>query len=270
MKIASESGVKVILDGQGGDELFTGYITYFPTIYREFVRNFDFRDLLNEIKNINNSPVDLKNIIKKATILEFSKYLKFQNLRNFLLSKFFYPVSLINHEFYKKFSYRVKDRQEKIPDSLNQQLYHFITGVNLKTLLKYEDRNSMRFSIESRTPFADDINLIEYIFSIPSVYKIHNGYSKYILRQAMNGIIPEQIRKKVDKIGFATPEDKWLKNNKKLVKEVLSNSEILKEISNTQKILRDLENETIFNKGFTLWRFINLSIWYDLFFDNNY
>ncbi|KAF2960922.1 asparagine synthase (glutamine-hydrolyzing) [Fervidobacterium sp. 2310opik-2] len=270
MKIASESGVKVILDGQGGDELFTGYITYFPTIYREFVRNFDFRDLLNEIKNINNSPVDLKNIIKKSYYIRIFKILKISKFKKLLIEQIFYPVSLINHEFYKKFSYRVKDRQEKIPDSLNQQLYHFITGVNLKTLLKYEDRNSMRFSIESRTPFADDINLIEYIFSIPSVYKIHNGYSKYILRQAMNGIIPEQIRKRVDKIGFATPEDKWLKNNKKLVKEVLSNSEILKEISNTQKILRDLENETIFNKGFTLWRFINLSIWYDLFFDNNY
>lgn len=66
----------------------------------------------------------------------------------------------------------------------------------------------MRFSIESRTPFADNINLIEYCFQIPSVYKIHNGFSKYILRQAMDGILPEQIRKRVDKVGFATPEVK--------------------------------------------------------------
>ncbi len=266
MKAAYESGVKVLLDGQGGDELFTGYTGYFPTYYRELIKNFDFNDLINEIKNVNNSPIDIKSIVKMAIKSELGRYLTFPQIRDFLIKKTSYPISLLNPEFYKEFSYRIKDRQEKIPNSLNQQLYQLITGFNLKTLLRYEDRNSMRFSIESRTPFADDINLIEYCFEIPSVYKIHNGFSKYVLRQAMDGVLPEQIRKRVDKVGFATPEEKWLKANKSFIREILSNSEILKEFCNVQKLLKDLDNDVIFKQGFTLWRFVNLAMWYNLMF----
>ncbi len=266
MKAAYENGVKVLLDGQGGDELFTGYTGYFPTYYRELIRNFDFTDLINEIKNVNNSPIDLKTIVKMAIKSELGKYLTFPPIRDFLIKRLSYPISLLYPEFYKKFSYRIKDRQEKIPNSLNQQLYQLITGFNLKTLLMYEDRNSMRFSIESRTPFADDINLIEYCFEIPSVYKIHNGFSKYVLRQAMDGVLPEQIRKRVDKVGFATPEEKWLKANKSFIREILSNSEILKEFCNVQKLLKDLDNDVIFKQGLTLWRFVNLAMWYNMMF----
>jgi len=266
MKIASESGVKVLLDGQGGDELFTGYTGYFPTFYRELIKNLDFRGLCNEIKNVGASPIDLKTILNMAVKSELAKYLTFPKLRNFLIKRMVYQIFLINPEFYNNFSYRVKSRQEKIANSLNEQLYQLITGDNLKKLLRYEDRNSMRFSLESRTPFADDVNLIEYCFQIPSIYKIHNGYSKYILRQSMIGILPEQIRNRVDKVGFATPEIKWLKVNKEFVKEILSSSQILKNIVCTQNLLKDLDNDTIFNYGFTLWRVVNLAIWYDLFF----
>jgi len=143
MKIAKESGFKVVLDGQRGDELFTGYTVYYPVFFYEMLKNLDFRSFIREFLNLNNSPVSKSFVLKSL--------------------------------------------------SLNEQLYQLITGKNLKTLLKYEDRNSMRFSIESRTPFADDINLIEYMFKIPSAYKIHNGWSKYILRQSMKDILPKQI-----------------------------------------------------------------------------
>ncbi|WP_297890099.1 asparagine synthase C-terminal domain-containing protein, partial [Sulfurihydrogenibium sp.] len=265
MKAAYESGVKVLLDGQGGDELFTGYIGYYPTFYRELIRNFDIVDLYNEIKSINNSPVDLKFIFKSIIKTEIAKNLNNNFLKNFLFKNKVYQISLLKDEFFYNFSYRIKLRQNIIPNNLNQQLYQLITGLNLKTLLKYEDRNSMRFSIESRTPFADDINLIEYMFKVPSVYKIHNGYSKYILRQAMKGILPEQIRKRVDKVGFATPEDKWLKENKDTVKDIIVNSEILKELVKIDKLINEIDSESIYNQGFTLWRFLNLTLWYNIF-----
>ncbi len=268
MKIASEHEVRVLLDGQGGDELFTGYIEYFPTFYRELVKSFDFRSLLNEITNINNSSVDLKNILKmflKSELIECLKFLGLTNILVFLIRKFKYKIALLQSDFCKKFSYRIKEKQEKIPNNLNQHLYQLITDYNLKTLLKYEDRNSMRFSIESRTPFADDIYLIEYLFKIPSVYKIRNGYSKYILRQAMKDVLPEEIRKRVDKIGFGTPEEKWLKYNRKFIEEILTQSKILKEITNIKMLFNELNSGKIFKEKNMLWRFLNLSLWYEIF-----
>jgi asparagine synthase (glutamine-hydrolysing) len=137
---------------------------------------------------------------------------------------------------------------------------------SLPQLLKYEDRNSMRFSIESRTPFADDNNLIEYIFSIPGVYKIHNGWSKYLLRESMNTIIPTQIIKRTDKIGFATPEYEWLQSIKSYIFDNINPD--INAIMKIQQLEKDWE--TVFagqNKnGVTnIWRYINFILWFKTF-----
>lgn len=68
----------------------------------------------------------------------------------------------------------------------------------------------MRFSIESRTPLADDRELSEFVMSVPGVYKIHDGWSKALLRQAMGGVVPDPILNRRDKKGFATPARRWL------------------------------------------------------------
>ena len=148
--------------------------------------------------------------------------------------------------------------------TLNQMLHAYITVISLPELLRYEDRNSMRFSIESRTPFADDINLIEYVFKIPSVYKIHNGWSKYLLRESMKGIIPDAVRLRTDKIGFATPEYEWLRD----IKEILFSgyNPELNEILNMKKFENDWDDIYIRqNKaGITqIWRFINFILWFN-------
>lgn len=73
---------------------------------------------------------------------------------------------------------------------------------SLPHLLHYEDRNSMAFSIESRTPFTD-YRLVDYLFSIPACYKYHNGWAKWLLRLAMKDLLPSEILWRKDKIGFA-------------------------------------------------------------------
>ena len=81
-----------------------------------------------------------------------------------------------------------------------------LTRSSIPHLLRYEDRNSMRFSIESRVPFLD-VHLVEYLFSLPEEYLISDaGCSKYVFREAMRGIVPDAILDRQDKIGFATPE----------------------------------------------------------------
>jgi asparagine synthase (glutamine-hydrolysing) len=152
--------------------------------------------------------------------------------------------------------------------SLNRMLYEFISEVSLKSLLRYEDRNSMRFSIEARAPFSDDLDLIEYVFRIPSVYKIYRGWSKYLLRAATKGVLPEEIRLRKDKIGFATPEYDWLNELKEEFRSYMTDD--LKDFLDVAKIRRDwdLLVKKQRQTGITeLWGFINFAVWkkiYDL------
>ena len=99
--------------------------------------------------------------------------------------------------------------KRKYPPDLNTALYMDETKYNLQQLLRYEDRNSMRFGIEARVPFTDH-RLVEYAMQIPACYKVRDGWTKYILRKAMEGLLPDEVVWRKDKIGFETPEEKWL------------------------------------------------------------
>lgn len=92
---------------------------------------------------------------------------------------------------------------------LPQALAGDVTRYNLPALLKYEDKNSMRFSVEARVPFTD-YRLMECALRIPAGYKMYRGWRKFILRKAVEDLLPADIVWRKDKIGFATPEAKWL------------------------------------------------------------
>jgi len=120
----------------------------------------------------------------------------------------------------------------------------------------------MHFSIEARTPFADDIDLIQYVFNIPASYKIRDGWTKYLLRESMKGIIPDKIRLRTDKLGFATPEYYWLNTLKDNFRDYFTND--LNDYFKIDAIKTDWDS--IFNSqercGITnFWRFINFAIW---------
>jgi asparagine synthase (glutamine-hydrolysing) len=98
-----------------------------------------------------------------------------------------------------------------INETLNGQLQEDFTQTTLPFLLKAADRNSMRWSVESRMPFADFVPLVELLFSIPGSAKVSAGFSKYLLRQAAEPFVPEVVLTRKDKIGFAAPNQDWLK-----------------------------------------------------------
>lgn len=261
MKLAAENGVKVLLDGQGADELFTGYTYFIRPFYNEMIKNKDITSIIHEYRNIGNSPIDTKELLKSLNMSLAKLFLppkvkrKLYNLKvreNFLL----------NNEFYSKFESRLDLGRVIEYTGLNLALHDQFTRTSLKELLKYEDRNSMNFSIEARTPFADDKNLIEYVFNIPSSYKIRNGWTKYLLRESMSGIIPDQIKQRTDKLGFATPEYFWLNSIKDDLKVYFTPD--LDKYFDSGKILKNWDK--IFSgqpqSGFTnIWRFINFAIW---------
>jgi asparagine synthase (glutamine-hydrolysing) len=98
--------------------------------------------------------------------------------------------------------------------SLQENLLRQLYMEPLPALLRYEDHNSMAWSVESRTPFMD-YRLIEFTLGLPERFVYRNGIRKRILRDAMHNILPSAIEKRTDKMGFVTPEELWLKNEGK-------------------------------------------------------
>lgn len=192
MKLASENDIKVVLDGQGADELFGGYAHHYMALWKE---NLGFGTL----KQIN----EAKQTIPNA-----------QKLFGKALLKDALGLSINYSEYFNSDKKQYgKSKNEKLANSLNQQLQNDYRG-RLKSYLKCEDRCSMAFGIESRVPFADDVELVNYIFSIQGSQKIKRGISKYLLREASKNYIPNQIYARRDKIGFDTPVLKWFLPNK--------------------------------------------------------
>jgi len=265
MELAKQEGVTVLLDGQGGDELFTGYTMYYDLYLYDLFKNLNIKSFFNEIKCLKNAPAD-----KRVAIVSFLKQIRRSVLPYWIVKKKRIQQGGIFNYINREFWNDKKDRFDLIKDrdfkSLNQMLFEFFTKQKLQTLLKYEDRNSMNFSIESRTPFADDINLIEYVFNTPSSYKIHNGWSKYLLRESMSGIIPEKIRKRVDKKGFSTPEKEWLHVLKyDLMKYVTDD---LGEFINIQYLKKNIDknlNDISYEESQILWRIFAFSVWKKVF-----
>ncbi len=261
MRLARESGVRVLLDGQGGDELFTGYKSYYVAFYVEMLRRFRLADMIRELINIRNSPVSINYLASFLAKLAGAVALP-GILKEAAVKASARENAYLNADFWHAHKHRLDMIKERVPASLNHILHGYITGLKLKTLLRYADRNSMRFSVESRTPFADDVNLIEFAFQIPSVYKIHNGWSKYLLRQAARGLLPEEIRQRKDKIGFATPEYRWLNETKDALKAYVTGD--MREFVDAERMVRDwdhlVKNQS--QSGIThLWRFINFAVW---------
>jgi asparagine synthase (glutamine-hydrolysing) len=267
MKTAREAGITVMLDGQGGDELFTGYTPCYYTYYAEARKNRDTDLLKTEQNNIKNTPLVDINISNLFSDKINKKYLIQEIFRkNLPHDVIIFLRNIVRHLESGYISASGKTYRQYSYSTLNQMLNIIMSYTSLPIFLKYEDRNSMRFSIESRTPFADDINLIEYTFSIPGVYKIHNGWSKYLLRESMGDIVPKQIRDRTDKIGFSTPEYDWLQSIKPYVFD--NNNSDINKIIKMPQMERDWEK--IFAKqnrnGVTnIWRYINFILWFRAF-----
>ena len=196
MKLA-RNFVTVILDGQGGDELFGGYNHFKSSYYSEVLKNLKFNNFYKQIKaSYDKQP--LKMLIKELSRVPFCFLPK--SFKNYFFKTFKAKPDILS----LKNNDNSSDYFRSFSTSLNKSLYYSYSKFNLPRLLHWEDRNSMRFSLESRTPFTD-YRLVEYVFSIPAVYKIYNGWSKYLLRIAMKDFLPKEIVWRKTKVGFEVP-----------------------------------------------------------------
>lgn len=259
MQKARETGVKVVLDGQGGDELFGGYHSYMYNYWAEILKNFKWNTLHREMKGF--LPWHLrysffvKQHLRFSTVRKLPSFAQYQINRNYFGDLYYLNLPFLN-ENKKRLS------GNPLPKNLNKMLLQEFTNTRLKAYLKCEDRCSMWHSVESRTPFADDINLIEYAFQLPSTYKIKNGVNKYILRESLRGKVPEIILNRKDKMGFATPNSQWIKEIKEAVRPYFDDG--LKDYFDMQKINRDFNQMFSNNLGpddTRTFKFIAFAVW---------
>ncbi len=238
---ASINNLKVMLDGQGADEIFAGYESFYEGYFKELF--FDnplniFQALFGYFKYHKKFPFN--KIAKKIFLKANSKF-----------------------GFREKFSLAAKPfiRQNKF--SVRGMSEDYLEHFGLHSLLKYEDRNSMTFSVESRVPFLD-YRVVEYALNLKTNLKIKNGIRKYILRKSFRKILPDKITSRYDKLGFPTPQERWTIENATKVESMLI------EALNDLKDLFDMESflnirKRIKNKDkdfiFFIWRIIIFSKW---------
>ncbi|MFQ5335383.1 MAG: asparagine synthase-related protein, partial [Flavobacteriales bacterium] len=176
-------------------------------------------------------------------------------------------LKYLQADFINTYKERFANRQREVyGNALNSMLSFEYFNYPLKELLKCEDRSSMWFSLESRTPFADDLPLMNLLFSIPASAKLFNGESKAILRAAMRGILPDEIRSRRDKMGFVTPNNLWIAQLKEHFIPYFEHDK--SGILNTDGILKDYktllgcENEP---ENYRLFRLISFAVWMKVF-----
>ena len=241
-KKAKELGCIVMLDGQGGDETLLGYERYYPAIVKSKKGIAKLKALLQSSKN---SRLSLLDTIKYQYY--FSNYklrlkrLKFKNA--------FYKSEILNE--YESEELRIISESYNDISILQK---NEIESSQLPHLLKYEDRNSMANSIESRLPFLD-YKLVELSLNTNNSLKIKDGWTKFILRKAAETILPKEIVWRKTKLGFNAPEKTWTKEfENEMIKEI-EQSEILNNFIHFKKLyFKNLDLRT-------KWRLYNFSVW---------
>ena len=262
MQLASQQGVKVLLDGQGADELFAGY-DYFDAIYwNELITKLKVLSLLNEIRHTSAPLKALKKWIQ-IDLKQLALSVPATLVRK-LYDTAVWEMKFIHPDFKNKFLHRYGEVYYPFGNNLNTVLKGYAGGEKLQEMLRLEDRMSMRFSIESRTPFADDRELIDLAFRIPAAFKIKNGVRKHILREAAKEILPPAIYARKDKIGFQTPEYHWLNSiHQQLGDQITSNIDpYVNTIAVKNEITQMLQNPTS-QLNSKLLRFVLFSRWRD-------
>ncbi|MCH7511587.1 MAG: asparagine synthase (glutamine-hydrolyzing) [Chloroflexi bacterium] len=253
MKAASQK-VTVLLDGQGADELLAGYTPYYFVYLRQLLKE---RRLFRFAKEF----------VMSLDILLFASFEQIK--RRLGMAKAIDPETLLAGSFAERS--RTPPPMVPCKDDLNKRLWEDITVRSLPPLLRYEDKNSMAFSIESRVPFLDN-DLVDFILALPPSLKIKNGWSKYIMRRAMRDYLPGKIRNRRWKVGFTTPETSWMRAEKDRVLEIFASSSFRsRPYFDVEKVREAFEwfVEGKTNESLVFWRILNVELWLRVFFDGD-
>lgn len=248
MREARQAGIPVLLDGQGGDETLLGYDRYFADHLLHSLRTFRLKQACAVVTGLvrNGRPGALRALV--WNLLYFHAPL----LRRLATRG---QRALLRPQW--RALAAGADGEKQTDGDLFALQKREIERTNLPALLRYEDKNSMAHSIETRLPFLD-YRVVELAASLPVAVKLRDGWGKYLLRKAMDVRMPATIVWRKHKFGFEAPESRWMRLHGDSIRETIASSHLLRELFLPQALeaqaLRRL-------KQGLLWRLYSVALW---------
>jgi asparagine synthase (glutamine-hydrolysing) len=268
---------KVVMGGQGGDEIFGGYTRYLIAYFEQCIKaaidgtmdngNFivTYESILPNLTSLRNYKPLLQQFWKDELFAPMDRrYFRLINRANAIGDEINWKL-MENYSAYQTF--RGIFNSENIgKESYFDLMTHFDFKTLLPALLHVEDRVSMAHGLESRVPFLDH-PIVELAAKMPPNVKFRDGNLKHILRKAVQPFIPESIYTRKDKMGFPTPLSEWMRGPAKtFVMDIFnSQSAMTRDYVNAQAILDQLGEEPRFSRK--IWGFLNLELWNQEFID---
>ncbi len=257
-ELTRNNNVTVSLEGQGADEIITGYTSLFQPYFFDLLSEFRWIRLLREYKHFHHYSGNLKQIVKAYLV-------KGKKISSEFLSRK-YPY--LNLKFFEGISDHLDEFERFNSGSyLNDTLYEMLIYTSIPQQIVRADKNSMAFSVECRFPYLDH-RLVEYAINLPHTYKIQNGLTKYVLREAIKDLLPLEVYNRKEKIGFAIPYNNFNTDIfKKQLYDLLNHTldENLQFI-NKQKFMDSHFSKSVGSKlDWRFWKTISIIFWFNKF-----
>ena len=250
MKMAADAGIKVILNGQGADEIFFGYNNMSQAILQQQFRSLKFGQVYENLHAMKLG----KNYMLRTFLqtmmpgLEYKLRVKSRIKRRSHINSVL--LSNVDEHMIKLDSY------EKFYNVWSESVY----GVHLPHLVHYDDRNGMAYSVEGRMPFLDH-RIAEFVATIRPEEFLKNGLRKYILRETCKRYLPESVYSRTDKIGFFTPlADSLMRDKEWVFEHFTDNKYIDKEFHDS--LVACLKNNALDTpNALHVWRQLSVALW---------
>jgi len=268
---------KVMLGGQGGDEIFGGYTRYLIAYFEQCLKaaingtmgngNFivTYESIIPNLRSLKNYQPLLQEFWREGLFEEIdSRYFRLINRAPNLQQEIVWDCFGNYSPFaeYKKIFNGKNVGKESYFDSMT----HFDFKTLLRALLHVEDRMSMAHGVESRVPFLDH-PLVEFAATMPSNIKFKDGTLKKVLLNSSADLLPEGVRQRKDKMGFPVPLNQWLKTDlKDFLQDTFSSQSVKnRPYFDQEQILKNLNHESKF--GRKIWGLLSLELWHNLYHD---
>lgn len=268
-RLAREHGVTVTLDGQGADEMLAGYNGYPGQRIRSLLEKGQLGEACFFLNEWAKWPGRSRLAGAKRAVAEMTQGHLYDALRRLNgmqdLPSWINAGALEERGIIRRYPRQRADSIE-FGRRVTAELALSLAQRGLPALLRHGDRNSMRFSVESRVPFLT-LDMVELLLSLPESFLIsRTGETKSVFRAAMRGIVPDDVLDRRDKIGFATPEREWLLSMADTVRGWLR-EDLGLPFFNQQEVVKAFDQIVSGKQAFSwqVWRWINFSRWYASF-----